>query len=248
MNRFRLNLAALALVVAIAPFAQAQDTAIEPGAIEALKQMGQYLRDLKSFRVEAVTSSEEVLDDGQKVSSDGTVTLLAKTGALREEVSNDRQERLYLYDGKNLTVYAKRVNYYATVPAPEKIGDLIDVLEDKYGIQMPLIDLFLWGTPHADLSDITGAMDLRPGVVGGTTCEHYLFRQKDIDWQLWIQKGNYPLPRKIVITTKTDDARPQYSAVYTWDLAPSYNDAAFVFDPPADAHRILLKAENSDSN
>ncbi len=250
MSRFRLTLAAMAVVLAaIAASAQAQDTAIEPAAMDALKQMGQYLRSLKSFQVDAVTTREEVLEDGQKVSSTGTVTLLASMpDYIRSEVSNDRHERLYLYDGKTFTLWAKRVNYYATIPAPDKIGDLIDLLEDKYGIQLPLVDLFLWGTARADLSDIVGAMDLRPAVVEGTTCEHYLFREKDVDWQLWIQKGDYPLPRKVVITTKTDDARPQYSAVYTWNLAPSYNEAAFEFVPTPDTHRVVLEDNTEDSD
>ena len=62
----------------------------------------------------------------------------------------------------------------------------------------------------------------------------------DVDWQIWIQLGDYPLPRKLVITTKTDEARPQHTSVFTWDLAPSYNDAAFTFVPPAGALRVAL--------
>ena len=79
-----------------------------------------------------------------------------------------------------------------------------------------------------------------PGEVGGTTCQHYAFRQEGADWQIWIQKGDFPLPRKLVITTMTDPARPQHSAIYTWNLAPSVNDAAFVFTPPTGARRIVL--------
>ena len=29
-------------------------------------------------------------------------------------------------------------------------------------------------------------------------------------------------------------------AEYTWNLAPSFNDAAFVFDPPAGAGKVVL--------
>jgi hypothetical protein len=86
--------------------------------------------------------------------------------------------------------------------------------------------------------EITVASDIGPGVVEGVTCEHYAFRQPGVDWQIWIQNGSYPLPRKLVITTMTDEARPQFSSVYTWNLAPSFNDAAFTFDPPDDAKRI----------
>ena len=55
--------------------------------------------------------------------------------------------------------------------------------------------------------------------------------------------GDHPLPKKLVLTTTTDDARPQHISVLTWNLAPSYNDAAFVFDPPTDAHKIVFAEE-----
>ncbi len=45
----------------------------------------------------------------------------------------------------------------------------------------------------------------------------------------------------------SDEARPQHTAVYTWNLAPSFNDAAFTFDPPKDAQKIVF-AETSASS
>ena len=58
--------------------------------------------------------------------------------------------------------------------------------------------------------------------------------------QIWIQQGDYPLPRKLVLSTLTDEARPQHTSVYTWNLAPSFDDAAFVFDPPSGAQKIVF--------
>ena len=126
-------------------------------------------------------------------------------------MANDRRERMYLYDGKTFTLFAKRLNYYATVPAPPTIGQLADKLDENYGIGVPLSDLFRWGTPGWSTERITGghATSAR-APSSGTTCQHYAFRQDDIDWQIWIQKGDNPLPRKLVITTKTDEARPQH--------------------------------------
>jgi hypothetical protein len=43
--------------------------------------------------------------------------------------------------------------------------------------------------------------------------------------------------RQFVIRTVTDDARPQHISKIIWNLAPSYNEAAFAFDPPAGALR-----------
>jgi hypothetical protein len=43
-----------------------------------------------------------------------------------------------------------------------------------------------------------------------------------------------------VITSRNDEARPQHTAVYTWNLAPSFNEATFKFEPPPGAQRVVL--------
>ncbi len=211
----------------------------------ALQSMGAYLRSLKSFAVDAATTNEDVLDDGEKVQYSGVATLLVhKPSGLRVESSDDRHERLYLYDGKSFTLYAERTKFYATVPAAGTLAELVDTISEKYDVSMPLVDLFRWGRDDTDAEasgdEIVAARAFGPSVVAGTTCAHYGFRQADVDWQIWIQKGDFPLPRKLVITTKTDEARPQHTSVYTWNLAPSYNAEAFTFAPPAGAQRVLL--------
>lgn len=225
-----------------APAAEAPAPDIDPEAMKALTSMGAYLRGLKVFQVEAVTTDEDVLADGQKITYGGVANILAQVpNRLRADVANDRFDRQYLYDGKTFTVLAKRVNYYATVPAPPTIGQLVDKLEIENGLEVPLTDLFRFGGTKWTAEGIKAATDVGPSNVGGTTCEQYAFRQDDIDWQIWVQLGDHPLPRKLVITTKTDDARPQHTAVYTWNLAPSFNQQTFAFTPPPGAGKIPLE-------
>jgi len=220
---------------------------IDPDAMAALNKMGSYLRSLKAFQVEAVTTRDEVLEDGQQIQFDSHVDLLASMpDRLRADVQNARRHQFYFYDGKNFTLFAQRVNYYATVPAPPTIAKLSDHLYEKFGIEMPLEDLFLWGTSRSKIGEIKSATTVGPSQVGGVTCEHFAFRQDGLDWQVWIQQGDYPLPRRLVLTTQTDDARPKYSSEFTWNLAPSFNDAAFVFDPPKDAQRITIATQAGD--
>jgi hypothetical protein len=212
----------------------------DPDAIRALERMGDYLRTLKAFQIKSETNRDEVLDDGQNVEFDGTVDMIVqRPNRLRVEVANDKQQRLYFYNGSDLSVWARRVNYYATVPAPPTIRELVDNLTSKYDIELPLVDLFYWSDRNST-GDITRAMDLGDSQVGGVTCEHYAFRQDDADWQVWIQQGDYPLPRKLVIRTTTEEARPRFASVMNWNLAPSFNDAAFTFVAPADAHKITM--------
>jgi hypothetical protein len=233
--------AAVALAGATGTLRAQQSALIEPDAMAALTKMGGYLRTLKAFEVEAITSAEDVLEDGQKVQFDGVTKLLARMpDRLLISVDGDRQNRDYIYDGKTFTLLARRVNYYATVSAPPTIAALADSLDDQYGLNLPLEDLFRWGGPQSKDDAITSAMSIGPSEVGGVTCGHYAFRQEGLDWQVWIQMGDYPLPRKLVLTTRTDEARPQYVATFGWNLAPSFNDAAFAFAPPTGAGRVAF--------
>ena len=236
-----LVLGTLVMVTVATPAARQQSAQIEPEAMTALKTMGAYLRSLKSFQIDAVTTREDVLDDGQKVQFAGVTKLLAKMpDRLLIEVASDRHDRDFYYDGKNFTLMAKRANFYATVPAPPTIAALADALDDQYGIGLPLEDLFRWGGPQSRDSAVTSAMFVGPSEVGGVTCAHYAFRQEGLDWQVWIQLGEHPLPRKLVLTTMTDDARPQYASTLTWNLAPSFSDATFTFIAPKNAGRVVL--------
>lgn len=241
MTKFSRLVIAVSIVLAgAAGTVRAQQNAlIEPDAMAALTKMGTYLRTLKAFQVEAVTSSEDVLEDGQKVQFDGVTKMLARMpDRLLIAVDSDRQNRDYVYDGKNFTLLARRVNYYTTVAAPPTIAELSDRLDEQYGLSLPLEDLFRWGGPQSKDDAITSAMSIGPSEIAGVTCGHYAFRQDGLDWQVWIQMGDYPLPRKLVLTTRTDEARPQYVATFTWNLAPSFNDAAFTFAAPKGAGRV----------
>lgn len=233
----------LVVLASSPPAARAQaprpSPAIEPEAMSALEKMGTYLRTLNVFQVNATITTENVLDDGQKEQEQSTATLLAvRPNRLLLQVNGNLLKRTFFYDGKTFTLWAPLVKFYATAPAPGTIKELAAMLEDRYDIELPLVDLFRWGTDEAQTSAITAAEDLGPSTVDGTTCEQYAFRQDGADWQIWLQAGDYPLPRRLVITTTDDDARPQYTVDYVWSLAPSYDDDAFTFVVPSDAKRI----------
>ena len=81
----------------------------------------------------------------------------------------------------------------------------------------------------------------------GVPCEHLAFTQGNIDWQLWIEDGPRPVPRKFVITYKDEPDSPQFTAVFSnWDFTTELPDFLFTFEPPTGASRIKvseMKAE-----
>ena len=78
MNALAHPLTALMLVALMTAAGRAQQSPqIEPDAMEALTRMGGYLRMLKAFQVDAATTTEDVLEDGQKVQFGGNTSILA---------------------------------------------------------------------------------------------------------------------------------------------------------------------------
>ena len=243
LSLLAMSLAAPRLHAQTAPAGAAQPAAnaVDPGAIQALKDMGAHLQTLKRFRVSTEVTGERVLADGQKLQHTATAELdVARPNKLRARMLSARAERELIYDGKTVTLYTPAQKYYSTVELVDTIGGVIDRLKEKYGVQMPLSDLFVWGTPAAPLDKIESAMNAGQDFIDKDLCDHYAFRQRKIDWQIWITTGSKPLPRKIVITNRADEARPQSVTLIDWNLKPTFKDSVFKFTPPKGATKIEI--------
>ena len=213
--------------------------AVDPGAVSALETMSAALRKLAEWGLTADTTTELVLQDGQKIQMTGGVTYKVKEpGSLFADVKSDRRHRQFYYNGKDFTLWSPTLNFYATaegVNAP--LRDLGIRLAQQQNVELPLLDLFVWGTQYADKSALTSAIDIGPTTVDGQAVEQFAFRQPGSDWQIWIDTASH-LPRKLVITSMDDPERPQYTAHLRWDANARYDDATFRFKPPAGATKI----------
>ncbi|CAG4894875.1 DUF2092 domain-containing protein [Paraburkholderia saeva] len=221
--------------------AQPAASAVDQGSIQALKTMGTYLQTLKRFRVSNELSAERVLTDGQKLQHTAMAEMnVARPDKLQVLMRSPRSTRELFYNGKTVTLYQPAQKYYSSVEYTGTIASLIESLRAKYGLELPLADLFLWGTDAAPLDKIESAMNAGQDFIGNDLCDHYAFRQGDIDWQIWISAGDKPLPRKIVITNRSDDARPQSVSLLQWDLKPAMPDSVFTFAPPKGSTKIEI--------
>jgi len=215
--------------------------AVDPAAVQALKDMGAFLQSLKRFSAATEVTGENVLADGQKLQHTATAKMdVERPNKIRALIRSARSQREIVYDGKTVTLYTPAQKYYSTVEFTGTIGELIDKLEERYGVQMPLSDLFLFGTPAAPLDKIESAMNAGQDFIDDDLCDHYAFRQGKVDWQIWIATGSKPLPRKVVITNRADEARPQSVSIIDWNLKPTFKDSVFKFTPPKGATRIEI--------
>jgi hypothetical protein len=220
----------------------ANEGVIEDGAIDALKEMSAFLMTAKTLAITSQGSLDVVTNDGQRIQLDGTTTYKIRRPGFVIDYDSDIKSRRFIYDGKNFTIYSPKLGYYSTVAAPATNKEVLDTIYQKFGIQLPLEDLFRWGDgTNADrIAALKSAYEVGSATVDGVETDHFAFREADVDWEVWIQKGDQAWPRKLVIVDRTDPSRPTFSARLTWQMNPAFSDADFTFVPDASAKRIQV--------
>lgn len=232
---------AFAQSAASAEAAAAAEDPVDPRAVEALKWMSAFLTSIESFRLTSTSTLDVVTVDGQKVQLDAVSHYQVKRPGIMIDLVSDQRSRQYYYDGRQFTVFAPQLGYYATVPAPATNREFLAGLYEKTGIQLPLEDLFRWADQdNSDIAKLTSAFNVGTATIDGVATDHWAFRTDDFDWEIWIERGDRPLPRKYVLIDRTDSALPAFTARLTWELSPTLDTAAFTFVPGAGAIAIQM--------
>ncbi|WP_375758443.1 DUF2092 domain-containing protein [Corallococcus exercitus] len=221
---------------------------IDPQAQRILRQMSDFLSAQREFSVRTEGTLDEVLDSGQKVQLQraGDVRL-QRPNRLRVDRTGDLARLHLFYDGRQLTLHGERANAYATTPAPSTLDATLDMASQKLGLDAPGADLLV-SNPYAVLTeDVRSGKYLGSSRVDGVAVHHLAFRNNDgVDWEVWVEDGPRPLPRKYVITSRDLPGAPQYSVnLSEWNLSPELTPDQFQFTPPRDAMRVSFLAPDA---
>jgi hypothetical protein len=206
--------------------------------------MAEFLAKTPRFAVEVEETFTEVDDGEPKVElTNVRRAAVERPNRVAADATGDTLNRAAWYDGRSVTVLDKEHNVYATVEGAATIDATLDKLEDDYGVVLPFADLF-YSDPYAVLTeDVTYGRYLGLHLAAGVLCHHLVFAQPTIEWQIWIDAGDEPLPRKFVITYVQEPGEPQYTAVVRrWALNPTLPEDLFTFEAPEGATKIDAKA------
>jgi hypothetical protein len=233
---------ALELLLLLVPAAAiAQPNGVEQDADAILKKMGQTLSAAKVFSFEAHAMNDQIMPDGQKVQfARNTKVTVRRPDRISADLVGDVEDLSFRYDGKHVVLFNHKANAWGQTDTPtHTIDETMDMLADKYGMTIPLADLLL-GDPYASLTErVRSGRNLGISYVFDVKCHHLAFRQEGIDWQIWVEDGAQPVPRKVVITYKDSPGYPNYTAFLSkWNLKADAPDSSFTFTPPAGAKQI----------
>jgi len=222
---------------------------VEPEARQALERMSAYLGTLQTFEIRTQTTLDIVTATGQRVQIDGTAHYrVRRPDAFVIDVSTDLKKRTFFYDGAKFTVFSPQHDFYATVSAPPTIMKTLDALWDDFGIALPLEDLFRWNDVKSRRpDDLTGAFLVGPATIDGVLTDQYAFRQGQVDWSVWIERGARPLPRKLMIVDRAQPEQPAYAARLAWTLNPTFAPDVFTFRAGPKAKSIRMSTLESGS-
>lgn len=156
-------------------------------------------------------------------------------------------DRNVWYDGKELTMFDRSENVYATVKMPSTIDGMLATLGDQYQMTVPLADLIYTDSYTALAETTETGQYVGSDLVGTSRCHHLAFTATDVDWEIWVDEGEQPLPRKAAISYKNEPEQPRYEFVMTtWDQS-SPPDNVFLTQIPSGAQEIdMLPVEGGE--
>ena len=231
-------LAAMAVTGVPAPAASAK----EGDAQTILKAMADYLSRQENLSLKYDADVEAVTPAVEKIqfSASGDVTL-SRPNRFRISRTGGYADIEVISDGSNVTVFDRGGNRFAQVPATGSFDEVVGRLRSEATLEVPGADLLL-SKPYEELmAGVLEAKHIGRGVVEGVECEHLAFRNLDTDWQIWVEVGDRPLPRKYVITSKSVGAAPQYSLrMRDWKTGVSPAPDAFAFKPPEGSSGVAI--------
>jgi len=192
--------------------AGAQDSGVrqDARAREVLKSMSAYAASLDRVSIKGVSLSDARLGGGLMVSNSTEVEVrINRPGSLRiSSFDGVESKELYFHDGV-LTVFNSGRYFYAQANIPKEIEAAMEFALEELEIEAPLMDFI-----HRDASThLIGSQDAilyltDKARIGGVDCHHIAIRGDETDVQLWVEEGEQPLPRKIIITSKWEGGAP----------------------------------------
>jgi len=213
-------------------------SSIDQAALTRLKQMSDTLTSAPAFSyyAKSIVELKSPVRDQLLTFSSNVEVALQRPNKLRINTAGDVPTiHLYFNDDK-VSAIDLEDNVYAVSPSISSMDEMIAYVLGKAKINLPAADI-LNSNPYALMTkDLTYASRVGESKVNGVLCDHYAYMEPNINWEIWIQKGDEALPLRLAMTYKQADGSPHFLVDFVdWNLKPKLNSDIFTFKKPAKA-------------
>jgi hypothetical protein len=230
----------ISILVAAIFVAPGRTQADENAAKSILKSMSDYIGSQKTIEFTFDSGIEIITPQLEKIqfTNSGEARVNRPNKLWANRIGGHADVTMF-YDGETVSVYGKHINGYFQADAPASIDELVHALREGHGVSLPGADLLLSDSYTVLSERVMEAKYIGRSIIGGKQCDHLAFRNFDTDWQIWVEVGEKPIPRRMVITSKTMNSAPQYTVdIRNWKTSTATTDESFVFSPPAGAKKL----------
>ena len=236
-------LLALGLWMAAPAVSAEEQGPLDPRAVEKLQRMSDVLAKTRSLSLKAESLYDQVESSGVKIKRavSHEIVLRRPDSLYFRSVRDDGKVREGRYDGKALTVVPEGGGAYARIEVPGTVDTMLDLVQADYQVTVPVADL-LYADLYGRVKDnLLSGVYLGERTIGGEVLDHLSFETTGVDWQLWLERGDRPLPRRLVVTFVNAPGEPEYlTVIKELKLDRTIEGEMFRFDPPAGWRRIEL--------
>jgi hypothetical protein len=224
---FRAGIFALIFAIGNPPAHAEERRLVEIDAL--VQQAAETLAAAKSFTVHAEKIFDVVLLAGPKAQHAGAIDIaVRRPDRFYVSYGDDFSSKELWYDGASLTIQDHTRNVHGVIPAGASIEETVSTLREQYGLFLPLAELFSVDNYRRYSASAGQRLYLGTSDVEGRLAHHILFTGERVDWQIWIDAGEVPLPLKIVVNQHDTYGQPQQTIVLSeWDLDASLPDKVF---------------------
>jgi hypothetical protein len=236
-------LTALMVVTMTMALSSAPSRAQPTDAKGVVKAMSDFIAKQKTISITFDSDIEVITPDLQKFqfTNSGTV-LMSRPDKLKATRTGGYSHVELVFDGKAATILNTDANVYTRLDAAGSVDQLIERLRADHAVTAPGADLLLANVYDELMEDVYDAKHIGIGVIDGVECAHLAFRTPEVDWQIWIETGARPIPRKYVITSKTVTGAPQYTLrIKDWKTDAQISADSFTFTPPQETKQVAAK-------
>jgi len=238
-----LGAAGLAGFVPASRAAQPPKPAMSEEASTAIAEMGKSLQaDQFSFQARTLRVYADSSGQPLHVAHAMKVTL-RRPDRLRVDLTGDDGSTKLVYDGKTVVLLGVDSSKYVSTVVPGTIQGMLETMMGRLHVDFPLADFLTDAPDKSILFGVNSGREINTVTIDGVPCRHLLLAQPpDIDLELWVEKNDRALPRRLIATYRDLPGQPSFIAEMSdWNFSAHPSDADFAFQPPEGAVQIELK-------
>jgi len=215
-------------------------------AIGILKQMDAYTDSMDKYVINAESYLDATIGPGLTISDASEITVSVDRSGFLHSINKSGLEtrEVFMNKGK-LTVFTGPQKFYSHAEIPATLDEGLMFALEQYGVETPAMDLLILRsldelvTDKVEIIYVTGDSFIR-----GVNCHHILLSGPNFSMQLWIEKGDKPMPRRTLLTFKHGEGLPRHELFLKWTAKDSFDKSLFEFEPPEGAIKIdFIKAQ-----